>query len=1100
MNLVGNQWRKVLTPTVTQDDTVLTVSTINVEDNPSYTSPPGVFRERDRSKPDQEVFKNEQSLQLSLQFLEDGDSREVVKDLYRPLDVFNYKEMKMFIHGDLDELPGSVSHYVDETDYSSEVYFRFGADSLNYYEYRQPVRAGWNEISLIFDQLTAIKQARDSIDVIYRIDVPGEVGHSYAVLGNPTLTRVNFFSVGILNPRNKGTLNESVSGNIWINELRVLDADDSPGWAYSASSSFTFADLMTVNVNMSQTNPYFHKLADRFGSRVDKKNWGFSVNFDVLKLVPVNLTGSNLKVNFSRTESIAKPLYLPGTDIFVDSAASQTKQKLVSQGVDEGEADQIAEQIKADAQTINVSDTWTVSNIKLKIPSNEWYIRDTFNSLTFNFNYNKTFSRNPTTLKNSSWQWKAGANYQVSLSKDYFFYPADIPLLGYVIELFEDYRNAKVYFTPQTVSSSLTANRKRNFQQSRTTTTPANIQRDFTTQRNMQFNWRITEGGLLNLTTSYNVDVQSSLTYLLADELTQIEREESDIWRDIINGALFGRDFNYRQTFDLKTSPKLPSLWDLNRFFSLNASYNVSYNWKNNFQQEELGRSAGFQNRISAGFTLRLKSLMAPLFEEEIQQGGQQQSTSPSGRGRGRGGERNIDDEINRRNQPPNRTQTPENNEAATDTTQTPADEIQEVERDPIYVRAWHAIKSTAKWIFFDYDQISLDFNQTNSQNSTGLLAEGTGFSNFWGFRQATKDGPTRAFMFGLSYDAGPRANNGNLSDNFSQKNTIDFKTSRPLWENAQIDLTWKVGWGINKSTSLRTDSLGNVTITNLTSTGNIDRSFLSFPPSLVFSIFGSGIKTVNELYDPNDPNPATNLSNAFVEGFESLPLFSSLPILKDLAKYVPRPNWRFSWSGLEKISFFEGFAQRVSLNHAYSSSYSEGWKINPDGLQEIQTQKVNYGFQPLLGINLTFDKLWGGDLTGSIKYSTKTNYDLGLTTRNITESFQRDINITASYSKSGFEVPLFGISLKNDIEISFSYTSGKTSTVIFEMDNFKEEGKPQDGTTRTTIEPRIKYVMSSRVTLSLFYKRTSVEPEGAARIPPTTTNEAGLDVHISIQ
>ena len=35
---------------------------------------------------------------------------------------------------------------------------------------------------------------------------------------------------------------------------------------------------------------------------------------------------------------------------------------------------------------------------------------------------------------------------------------------------------------------------------------------------------------------------------------------------------------------------------------------------------------------------------------------------------------------------------------------------------------------------------------------------------------------------------------------------------------------------------------------------------------------------------------------------------------------------------------------------------------------------------------------------------------------------------------------------------------------------------------------------------LNDFYKRTSVEPKGASRIPPTTTNEAGLDVHISIQ
>ena len=89
---------------------------------------------------------------------------------------------------------------------------------------------------------------------------------------------------------------------------------------------------------------------------------------------------------------------------------------------------------------------------------------------------------------------------------------------------------------------------------------------------------------------------------------------------------------------------------------------------------------------------------------------------------------------------------------------------------------------------------------------------------------------------------------------------------------------------------------------------------------------------------------------------------------------------------------------------------------------------------------------------------------------------------------------------MKNDIEFSLSYTSTKNSTVIYDFTEFTEEGTPQDGTTRTTLEPRIKYTISSRVTLSLFYRRSSVQPEGAARIPPTTTNEAGLDVHISIQ
>ena len=73
------------------------------------------------------------------------------------------------------------------------------------------------------------------------------------------------------------------------------------------------------------------------------------------------------------------------------------------------------------------------------------------------------------------------------------------------------------------------------------------------------------------------------------------------------------------------------------------------------------------------------------------------------------------------------------------------------------------------------------------------------------------------------------------------------------------------------------------------------------------------------------------------------------------------------------------------------------------------------------------------------------------------------------------------------------AYTMGRNSVLIYDMgDSFTEEGKPKDGNTRTTIEPRVRYVMSSRVTLSIFYRRTSVEPEGASRIPATTTNVLG--------
>lgn len=1112
MNLVGNQWQKVLDPPnsnklrkVTVDDTVLTVSVVNIEDNPEYVSPPGVQRERDRSQPDYNIFKNEQSLELILKGLEDGDKREVVRYLYKPLDVFNYKQMKLFVHTDENVFPGNVSYYKDINDYAAEVYIRFGSDTSNFYEYRQPLRPSekstdrnWNEVKIVFSELTAIKQRRDSSQFkeLYTVSVEGKEGHTYGIRGNPTLTRITFFIIGIVNPYNKGTPGQKVSGTVWINELRVLEADDTPGWAYSASGSLAFADLMRVNFNVNRTNPYFHRLNDRFGNREDRLNWGVSVDMDLLKLIPLNLTGSNLRVSYSRTEQTTNPLFKPGTDIKVVEAQNQLRKLLTEKNIDPAAIEDSVQSIKRESQSVNLSETWSFSNIRIKLPTEKWYIRDLINNLTFGFNYNKTSGRSPTIFQSSGWVWNASASYSVNLSRDLFFKPLDIPLIGDVLNIFSDYKDVKVYFLPQTITASISASRKRTFTQYRTLMNKPNIQRDFTATRNAGFNWNITEGGLLNMSLAYNFDVQSTFNYLLA--VDDVERPESEIWRDIFRKNLFGKDFNYRQNVDFRVNPKLPSIWDINRFLNVNFSYGVAYNWQNNFQQAELGRTAGYSNRISSSITFRIKSIFAPLFQETSKT---QPQTQPQQRVEGgRGGRRSqrpisVDEKIGNQSEK-NIKDSTSARDSSLKMNETEEDTVSKLSNITV---ALEYLKLGVKWLFFDYDQISINFSQSSSYTGGGLLGEGTGFNNFWGLKQSVYKGPSRLFMLGFSNDIGPRAPNGNLSDNYSHKNDIDLKTSRPLWEGAQLDLYWKVGWGVNKSITFRTDSLGSIYSVFVNSTGTIERSFLTLPPTLIFSFFGNGIKKVSELYDKRSPNPDQNLSDAFVKGFETTSFLSKIPILSKFAKYIPRPNWNFSWSGLEKYEIFS-FAKRVTISHTYTSTYSEGWKINPDGFQEVQSQKIDYAFSPLIGITFQFDNLFGGAFQSSIRYTARTSYSLSSSTRNITESLSRDINISASYSKSGFELPLFGISFKNDIEISFTYTNGKTSSIIYDMENFKEGGTPQDGKTNVTIEPKIKYVMSSRVTMSIFYRRTTIEPQGASRIPPTTTNEAGVDVHIAIQ
>ena len=118
-------------------------------------------------------------------------------------------------------------------------------------------------------------------------------------------------------------------------------------------------------------------------------------------------------------------------------------------------------------------------------------------------------------------------------------------------------------------------------------------------------------------------------------------------------------------------------------------------------------------------------------------------------------------------------------------------------------------------------------------------------------------------------------------------------------------------------------------------------------------------------------------------------------------------------------------------------------------------------------------------------------------------ETLSQEISVTASYNRKGFEIPLFGLALNNDVDISTSYSVTTNSRKTYDVSRLDVsiEGTPLEGSTRTVLEPRIKYVLSLRVTASVYYRYTKIAPDSfGSRIPGSTTNEAGLDIHIAIQ
>src|SRR5205823_5743896 len=117
MNLVGSDWRNYSAPIDSASDPKLNVAFVNVEDNSgppdNYTVPPGVQQEADKLTG---VLKNEQSLSIHVADLQHGESRAAIRVRPRAFDVFNYKEMKFYLHGggdmDAEQITGQPAKVI----------------------------------------------------------------------------------------------------------------------------------------------------------------------------------------------------------------------------------------------------------------------------------------------------------------------------------------------------------------------------------------------------------------------------------------------------------------------------------------------------------------------------------------------------------------------------------------------------------------------------------------------------------------------------------------------------------------------------------------------------------------------------------------------------------------------------------------------------------------------------------------------------------------------------------------------------------------------------------------------------------------------------
>jgi len=1207
-NFVGNQWYERL-----RNDPYMAVSVVNIEDNPNeYTTPPGVIRPRDRTRPDQEIYGNEQSLSLDLTDLPRDSLRETFRIFPgNGIDLFNYRQLKMYVHGD-QNLP----------DHDYELVMRFGIDTANYYEYRAPIEPGWstnNEVSIDFAELTAIKSQIDSISTYDQFPVPGKPGAYFWVKGNPDVVRVQFISVGV---RNLDT--DPLTGRVWINELRVIEPNTKNGYAYNASMNLRLADIADINATINHSDPYFHGISERFSStRAYTTNWSMTTTLNLDKALPESWQGTQMRVTYTHSENLSKPLLVPGQpDVEVEAMVATLRQQLERDGASQREIEEAVRNARIATQTLSIRDSWAIPTVKLKMPGESWLVQNVINRLELSYNYNITRERNTIFRSRRNWQWQARVGYGYDFGRESYVKPFSI-FSG--VPILEFYKDAKWFFLPSRISTNASLERSRLEEVEREPYRERPFVRSFTHNRAANLAFTLSEESLLNLSGSYGANIRTSLlgleTELVRDEngdpvLDRFnlpivrQRQSSAIFNDMFfgrNGGLYlGIPTNYQQQFSIQSRPLIPPIFSLDRYLDLTMSYQVSYSWQQNIQQAEQGRSASYNASVNSQLNIKLKSLFDPLFESAAPAGGPvtpERTPSPGRRSsrqsqtteeRDQAAEEKRDRAMDLKTRPlsdilseleeqhpdadpefiENMREMVEKERELAELKRNPSgdeqlEEIVQLNDDiqnargrlismltgdtPIpgieasseegedagdgqssmlarYLRqlAIYGIKIP----FLDYDNIGITYSQNTASQVGGVRGE-TGFSTFWGSvpfgnPPNANQGPSRLYQLGLISDPNPasgrlafkssfpfigvedyarglRAANpsGTYTDNYTQNNTFSIKTNRPLWEGARLDLNWDLRWSINKNYQLNTDDQGRQTIISTTTTGKLERSFMAFPDFFLFSLFNTNMSAVDERYqellnDPTETRTETELlAQAFREGFEAVPWLSGI-----LGNFFPRLNYGFRWDGLEKWSLLEGLADRISLEHRYTSNFSMSYRHSQDdGSRITENQQVSTGFKPLIGVQLAFNQVMGGDLSVQVRWDKQGSFNLNTSASNIVEDNSDEFTLNAEFKKSGFEAPFLGLTLKNDIQFNFSFSLNKTSSRIYGITDLGSGGQPREGITRISLEPRVRYSVSQRVQASLFYRyqRTRPDEEVGSRIPGTTSHEGGLEVRITI-
>lgn len=591
LELGRNNWRRYLFSlqnpgeNVPDDDlrTVeFAVTSVSLEENSDrqpvpYVIPPGVNRQQAAVSTGQNIQLNEQALSLQVCGLKDGDARAVFREV--GVDMRQFKGLRMFIHAE------SRVGQQPIRDGDVQAIVRIGSDFINnYYEYKIPLKITpqgtsdadgvWpaaNRLDLVLEELVKAKTERNvkNLPSFMRYETKDSKGNTIVIVGNPNIGDAKTIMLGIANPKkdNQALTDDGLPKcvEVWFNEFRLVDLNETPGYAASGKLTIQMADLGNLNLGGTMHTIGYGNIDQKLNQRFRDNFYQYnaSTNLNLGKLMP-RKWGVQLPMFVGYSENISNPQYDP-YDLDV-----KYKDKLNSAANDaQKDSMRKAAQDFTSIKSINFSNVRITGNPEKQKPvTMPWSVKN----FDVSFAYNKQFKRNPLVESDELINQKVGLGYAYAIkSKSVEPFKRTIKSKSKWLSLIKDFN-----FNPLPANLAFRTDLNRTFNETKVRNIsdgPIDIEptyfKNFLWTRVYTFRWELTRSLSFDYTATNNSRIDEPYGRINTPE------KKDSLWNKIQE---FGRNTYYTQAFNATYNLPLQKL-PITDWTSLRLNYGTNYSW-----------------------------------------------------------------------------------------------------------------------------------------------------------------------------------------------------------------------------------------------------------------------------------------------------------------------------------------------------------------------------------------------------------------------------------------------------------------------------------------------------------------------------------------